>query len=129
MTRRRSEPSNGFESWLEFDVVPPSLGARMSRHPMIACLASCLLLAATPARGQQPPAQDSTLNNLVHAPDYVTALLGSLGAVVERGRGPIDMVLVSGSGMGASVFEGFMRRNADRYHMLAVTLPGFEGTP
>src|SRR5262249_39543176 len=38
------------------------------------------------------------------------------------------MVLVSGFGVGASAFEGFMRRNAGRYHMLAVTLPGFEGT-
>jgi pimeloyl-ACP methyl ester carboxylesterase len=38
------------------------------------------------------------------------------------------MVLVSGFGVGASAFEGFMRRNADRYHMFAVTLPGFENT-
>jgi len=86
------------------------------------------LLAAAPAGGQPAFVQDSTLDNLVHAPDYVPAPLGSLGAVVERGRGPVDMILVSGFGLGASAFEGFMNRNAARYHMLAVTLPGFEHT-
>jgi pimeloyl-ACP methyl ester carboxylesterase len=64
----------------------------------------------------------------VHEALYQTADLGSLGAVFEHGNGPIDMVLISGFGLGASVFEGFMERNASRYHMLAITLPGFEGT-
>jgi pimeloyl-ACP methyl ester carboxylesterase len=58
----------------------------------------------------------------------VTAPLGTLGAVVERGNGPTDVVLVSGFGLGASAFEGFMRRNEGRFHLFAVTLPGFEGT-
>lgn len=91
-------------------------------------LIAALLLSAPPAIAQ-PAAQDSTLNNLVHAKDYTTSEPGTLGAVIERGRGPIDMVLVSGFGLGASVFERFMERNADRYRMFAVTLPGFEGTP
>ncbi|HET9328505.1 MAG TPA: alpha/beta hydrolase [Candidatus Eisenbacteria bacterium] len=78
------------------------------------------------AQAQAP--QDSTLDNLAHDAGYVTAAPGKLGAVVERGKGPIDMVLVSGFGLGASAFESFMRRNEARYHMLAVTLPGFEGT-
>ena len=84
------------------------------------------LLSASPALAQPPALQDSTLDNLVHAADYVTCAPGTLGAVVERGKGPIDMILVSGFGVGASAFEGFMKRNAGRYHMLAVTLPGFE---
>src|SRR5262245_40600271 len=99
----------------------------MLRRSVGVCLLWGLFLAA-PAAGQQAPSQDSTLNNLLHAPDYVPAPLGSLGAVVERGRGPVDMILVSGFGLGASAFEGFMARNTARYHMLAVTLPGFEGT-
>jgi pimeloyl-ACP methyl ester carboxylesterase len=78
---------------------------------------------------QAAPAQDPSLDNLVHDAGYVTGEPGVLGAVVERGKGSIDMVLVSGFGVGASAFEGFMKRNAKRYHMLAVTLPGFEGTP
>lgn len=90
---------------------------------------SVVLLVASPAFGQPGALQDSTLDNLVHAKDYVTSAPGGLGSVVERGKGPIDMVLVSGFGVGASAFEGFVRRNADRYRMFAVTLPGFEGTP
>ncbi|HTF88849.1 MAG TPA: hypothetical protein VK843_10605 [Planctomycetota bacterium] len=89
-----------------------------------------LLLVGVVALAQEPePAQDPKLDNLVHDAGYKTAELGSLGAVVERGSGPIDMVMVSGFGVGASAFEGFMRRNATRYHMVAITLAGFEGTP
>jgi len=91
-------------------------------------LTSLLLLATSPAFAQPAALQDSTLDNLVHAQDYVTSAPGTLGAVVERGKGRVDMVLISGFGVGALAFEGFMRRNADRYHMFAVTLPGFEGT-
>jgi len=90
-------------------------------------VSSLLLLVPVPAEAVL--VQDSTLNNLVHAPGYVTAPPGTLGGVVERGHGSIDMILVSGSGFGASVFDGFMNRNLGRYHMLAVTLPGFAGTP
>lgn len=86
-------------------------------------------LAARSALAQQTDAaQDPKLDNLVHEAGYRTAGLGSLGAVVERGKGPIDMLLISGFGTGASAFEGFMQRNSKRYHMLAITLPGFEGT-
>jgi pimeloyl-ACP methyl ester carboxylesterase len=80
------------------------------------------------AAQDKEPAQDPKLDNLVHEAGYKTAELGSLGAVAERGSGPIDMVLVSGFGVGASAFEGFMQRNATRYHMFAITLPGFENT-
>ena len=88
-----------------------------------------MLLPAIPSPAQTAMVQDSTLDNLVHAPGYATSAPGTLGAVVERGKGPIDMVLVSGFGVGATAFESFMKRNASRYHMLAVTLAGFEGTP
>ncbi len=85
-------------------------------------------LIATTASAQPATAQDPALDNLVHQKGYVTAPLGTLGAVVERGKGRTDVVLVSGFGLGASAFEAFQRRNEDRFHMLAVTLPGFEGT-
>ena len=100
----------------------------MSPRTVTLTLASAVLLVASTALGQGVARQDSTVDNLVHAPGYVTAPAGTLGAVVEQGRGPIDMVLVSGFGLGASVFEGFMNRNAARYRMFAVTLPGFDGT-
>ncbi len=89
-----------------------------------------LWLVVRPALAQQPEApQDPKLDNLAHDAGYKTAESGSLGAVVERGKGSIDMLLISGFGLGASAFEGFMQRNATRYHMFAITLPGFEGTP
>jgi pimeloyl-ACP methyl ester carboxylesterase len=91
-----------------------------------AALVGALALTSRAQQGASP--QDPALDNLVHEPGYKTAELGSLGAVVERGTGPVDMVLISGFGLGASAFERFMERNADRYHMLAITLPGFEGT-
>ena len=72
---------------------------------------------------------DTTRNNLEHAADYRTAALGSLGQVVRRGSGSRDVVLIAGWGYGADVFEGFMRSNQQRYRMVAVTLPGFAGTP
>lgn len=101
----------------------------MSRRTCFARFLPIVLFAAGPAFAQPAAPQDSTLDNLVHAKGYVTAPPGALGAVVERGKGPIDMVLVSGFGLGASAFEDFARRNAGRYRMLVVTLPGFEGTP
>jgi pimeloyl-ACP methyl ester carboxylesterase len=97
------------------------------RHALWFAFALCISVRGVRAQ-QTEPAQDPKLDNLVHDAGYKTAELGSLGAVVERGSGPIDMVLVSGFGVGASAFEGFMQRNAARYHMLAITLPGFEGT-
>jgi pimeloyl-ACP methyl ester carboxylesterase len=72
--------------------------------------------------------QDSTLDNLQHAPGYVTAPLGRLGQVVRRGSGPIDVVIIAGWGFGADVFERFMQGSVSRYRMVAVTLPGFAGT-
>lgn len=87
-------------------------------------------LAAPRVAAQAPAAaQDPALDNLVHASGYATAEPGTLGAVVERGAGPLDLVLVAGFGLGASAFEGFAARNAARYRMWLVTLPGFEGTP
>jgi len=86
-------------------------------------------LAISPALAQQTaPPPEPKIDNLVHEPGYEAAELGALGAVVERGRGLVDLVLISGFGLGASAFAGFMERNAERYRMLAITLSGFEGT-
>lgn len=98
-------------------------------HRSPRCLSLVLCLLVRPALAQQVAPQDPTLDNLVHAAGYEPCALGTLGAVVERGSGPTDMLLLSGFGVGASVWEGFQQRNATRYHMLALTLPGFEGTP
>lgn len=94
----------------------------------VARVCAALLLFLSGARPPQAAAQDPSLDNLVHDAGYATAEPRTLGAVVERGEGPLDMVLVSGFGVGASAFEGFLQRNSARYRMLALTLPGFEGS-
>ncbi len=101
----------------------------MNTHALRFCFGFVLCLAASSAFAQPASApQDATRDNLVHDAGYQTAPIGSLGAVVERGKGSVDMVLISGFGVGSSAFEAFMQRNRKRYHMLAITLPGFEGT-
>ena len=98
-----------------------------------------LLLGAALLAGASGPAaqqtikarmeQDPGLNNLVHPEGYHTAEPGTLGGVIRRGAGAVDMMLIAGAGFSGEVFEGFMQANAERYRMLAVTLPGFGGTP
>jgi pimeloyl-ACP methyl ester carboxylesterase len=55
--------------------------------------------------------------------------LGNLGAVEKRGRGPIPMILIADVRTDWSLYRKFMDRNADRYTMYAVTLPGYGGAP
>ncbi|HXV77722.1 MAG TPA: alpha/beta fold hydrolase [Candidatus Polarisedimenticolaceae bacterium] len=91
-----------------------------------------LLTAFAAARAQQScqprMEQDPSRNNLVHPAGYEPAEPVSLGAVIRGGHGPTPVVLVPGAGFGGEVFAGFIEANADRYSMLAVTLPGFGGT-
>jgi pimeloyl-ACP methyl ester carboxylesterase len=58
-----------------------------------------------------------------------TTPLGNLGAVEKRGRGPIPMILIADIKTDWSLYRTFMDRNAERYTMYAVTLPGYGGTP
>jgi pimeloyl-ACP methyl ester carboxylesterase len=55
--------------------------------------------------------------------------LGNLGAVEKRGRGPIPLILIADMRTDWSLYRNFMDRNAARYTMYAVTLPGYGGTP
>jgi pimeloyl-ACP methyl ester carboxylesterase len=98
-------------------------------------LSACLILPipSTLLFGQQSVkrilSQDSTLNNLIDPPGYKTAKLGTLGGVVQAGRGTQPMVLIPGLGFGGGVFTEMMDGLADQYRMYAITLPGFGGTP
>lgn len=49
----------------------------------------------------------------------------TLAHTEERGTGPITMILIPGLSCDWSVYESFMARNATKYRMFAVTLPGF----
>jgi pimeloyl-ACP methyl ester carboxylesterase len=73
--------------------------------------------------------QDSTLNNLVDPPGYQTAPLGTLGSIIRKGTGTQPMLLIPGLGFGGDVFTEFMDEHSSQYRMIAVTLPGFGGTP
>jgi pimeloyl-ACP methyl ester carboxylesterase len=55
--------------------------------------------------------------------------LGNLGAVEKRGRGPIPLILIADIRTDWSLYRNFMDRNAERYTMYAVTLPGYGGAP
>ncbi|HBS29704.1 MAG TPA: hypothetical protein DEB06_09710 [Phycisphaerales bacterium] len=47
---------------------------------------------------------------------------------ITLGSGPIPMILIPSVGCDWTVWRGFMERNAARYSMAAVTLPGFGGS-
>lgn len=51
-----------------------------------------------------------------------------LAHIETRGSGPEHMILIPGLGTDWTTFESFMARNAERYTMHAVTLPGFGGS-
>lgn len=53
---------------------------------------------------------------------------GRLGPVATAGRGPVPLVLIADYGTDATLYRSFMERNASRYTMVAVTLPGFGGS-
>jgi pimeloyl-ACP methyl ester carboxylesterase len=90
---------------------------------------SGLTLPARSGVGEVPAMQlDSSLDNLQHTPGYRASPLGSIGEIVRRGAGPVDVVLIPGWGFGAKVFDQFMADNASRFRMIAVTLPGFGTT-
>lgn len=72
--------------------------------------------------------QDSTVNNLVDPSGYVTAPLGTLGAVTVSGSGAQPVILIPGLGFGAEIFTEFIAGLGEGYTVYAVTLPGFGGT-
>ncbi len=55
--------------------------------------------------------------------------LGQLGPVEKRGRGAVPLILLADLRTDWTIFQSFMERNAERYTMYAVTLPGYGGTP
>jgi pimeloyl-ACP methyl ester carboxylesterase len=56
------------------------------------------------------------------------AAVTPLAHVETKGHGPIPMILIPGLACDWTVYQAFMDRNADRYTMYAVTLPGFGGS-
>lgn len=63
------------------------------------------------------------------SPSDATTPSGQPGHVEKLGRGPIPMILLADVGEDWTLYKSFMERNASRYTMYAVTLPGSGGTP
>lgn len=61
-------------------------------------------------------------------PASAAPVLTPLAHVEVMGSGPVSMVLIPGNNADWTVFRSFMERNAQRYTMYAVTLPGFGGS-
>jgi len=58
-----------------------------------------------------------------------TTPLGQLGHIERLGRGPVPMILIADARTDWTIYQSFMERNASKYTMYAVTLPGYGGTP
>ena len=85
-------------------------------------LSACLALIAFVASGQStgasnPPEARNKLDKVFPLPE-----------VEKRGTGEKILILIPCFSCGWWSFEPFMERNADRYTMYAVTLPGHSGT-
>jgi len=102
--------------------------------PAVAVCALLFLILAFPDIGLSQQTcvrimkQDSTLNNLVDPPGYMTSEPGIVGNVIRGGTGSTPMILIAGAGFGGDVFQEFMDAHASDYRMFAVTIPGFGGT-
>jgi pimeloyl-ACP methyl ester carboxylesterase len=55
--------------------------------------------------------------------------LALIAHVEVRGNGPIPMILIPGVACDWTIYDTFMTRNAQKYTMYAITLPGFGGSP
>lgn len=102
-----------------------------TRPALTSTLAALLLLPAiaaaqaeTPAPPPAAPAQPAEPAPQPPAQPVTTPL----AHVESRGTGPVTLILIPGLVSDWTTFDTFMTRNADRYTMHAVTLPGFGGS-
>ncbi|GJM19415.1 MAG: alpha/beta hydrolase [Phycisphaeraceae bacterium] len=84
-------------------------------------LIACLILGVlAPAWAHaQEAAADADLGSVPFAP---------ITQIERVGTGPIELVLIPEIACDAASWRPFMERNADRYTMVVVTVPGFGGT-
>lgn len=98
--------------------LPHARTRRARRSPMLAFAA--LLVTVAPSAHAAPDAHAAARAD--------NAGVTPVAHVETRGEGPVTLVLVPGLGCEWDVWDAFMTRNAARYTMHAVTLPGFGGT-
>ena len=71
---------------------------------------------------------DTSINNLVHAPGYQVNELDAIPSYRKIGRGKIAMIIIPGLGFDGSIFDDFTQRNKKQFTMYVVTLAGFGTT-
>ncbi len=75
------------------------------------------------------PAQDSTLNNLIHPEGYITCKPGKWGTVKKIGAAKQSIILVAGLGFSVHEYDNLINHFKKDYTIYAVTPAGFGGTP
>lgn len=107
----------------------PSRPSPLSRsRAALAGLCAMIALAAPALRAARAQDHFGDIDNLRHARGTTTSA-DAIGRVVESGPGGRNIILLPGAGFGAAAWADFMSRNDGRYHMLAITPAGFDGTP
>ncbi len=94
----------------------------------MALISILLNIISQPLFSQRIMEQDSSLNNLVHAENYTTGVLGELGEIKKSGSGNTAMILIAGYGFGAGIFSDLVKSFGSEYTTYAISLPGFGGT-
>ncbi len=92
-----------------------------------AFLAAALLAVASSG---QPVRSDNIIQPASSQPAKPAAVVAitPFAHIEKRGTGPIPMILMPGLLCDWTVYDAFMTRNADKYTMYAITLPGFGGS-
>jgi pimeloyl-ACP methyl ester carboxylesterase len=98
----------------------------MMRLVRRALLATVPMIIASVAGAQ---GSNGTIDNLLIPPGAPRAPNGVLGHVEVLGRGPVPLILIPGAPFTWREWSGFAARNAERYTMYAITIPGYGGTP
>ncbi len=99
-----------------------------SRRLLASCIAIMgIVVSGSVTRGEQPNvAPDRPPVQRVQPPEWAPEVpFTPLAHVEVFGSGPIPMVLIPGIAQDWTIFKTFMERNALRYTIYSVTLPGF----
>ncbi len=99
-------------------------------------LAACSLVVAqdsrAPATPPPAPSPEPVAGPPVEPPAPVMPTrvpFTPISAVKTQGTGPVHIVLLSEVFCESSIWQEFMDRNADRFTMHAISLPGMDGSP
>jgi pimeloyl-ACP methyl ester carboxylesterase len=60
--------------------------------------------------------------------EYPSTPMGHLAEVIEMGKGPIPLILISEYRKNWGIYKEFMEANSDKFKMYAITLPGYNNS-